>query len=228
MKKARTTKAEQANAAPATPGRKPIFRKEHVVKAALDLVDRDGHAALSMRAIAADLGTGVATLYNYFGSLAELKDAMALILIDGIPLLDAKSARETRRQLKDMAMAYAKVSERHPDFEQMVGPLAYQRILRLLDSALRAMVNAGVDIERAGVMWSVLQSLAQSHAVSSRRLVSVGQTEMRKMIKDLDAVLTLASTGYVEASLEERFSQVLDLTLDRMLPELKTRTSGRG
>jgi AcrR family transcriptional regulator len=227
MKKARTTTADKPKAARAMPGRKPIFRSEHVVKVALDLVDRDGHEALSMRAIAAELGTGVATLYNYFGSLAELKDAMALVLIDEIPLLDGRDAQETRRQLKDMATTYAKVAERHPDFEQMVGPLAYQRVLRLLNSALCVMVNAGVDIERAGVMWSVLQSLAQSHAVSSRRLSSVRQTEMRKMIKDLDAVLTLANTGYVEASLEERFSQVLDLTLDRMLPELKVKTSKR-
>jgi AcrR family transcriptional regulator len=227
MKKARGTKAAQPEAAPATPGRKPSFRQEHVIQAALDLADREGHKALSMRAIAAELGTGVATLYNYFDSLADLNDALATTLVSQIPLLDAKDARQARQQLKDMVMAYAEVAGRHPDFEQMVGPQTQQRILQLLNSALRVMVDAGVDIERAGTMWSILQSLGQSHAVNIRRFGSVRQPEMRKMVKDLDAVMTLAGTGYLEASVDERFSQVLDLVLDRIVPELKARPSRR-
>src|SRR3546814_5263935 len=115
------------------------------------------------------MGTGVATLYNYFGSLAEVNDALAIVRLNEIPLFDAKNARETRRQLKEIVMAYAKVVARHPDFERMVGPLADQQILRLLDSALRMLLNAGVDIERAGASWSVLQSLAQTHAASKDR-----------------------------------------------------------
>lgn len=213
--------------AAATPGRKPIFRREHVIKAALDLVDRDGHKALSMRAIAAELGTGVATLYNYFDSLADLNDALAMALVGEIPLLDAKDLDQTRQQLKNMVMAYAGLAVRYPDFEQMVGPQSYQRILKLLNSALQVMVNAGVDIKRAGIMWSILQSLAQSHAIASRRLTGVRQPEMRKMLKDLDAVKTLDRTGYLEASLDERFSEVLDLVLDRIVPELTVKTSSR-
>lgn len=224
MKKARISKAGRDAA---TPGRKPSFRREHVIKAALDLMDREGHQALSMRAIAAELGTGVATLYNYFDSLADLNDALAMSLVCDIPLLQAQDARQARRQLKDMVIHYARVAERHPDFEQMVGPQTYQRILQLLDSALRVMVDAGVDIERAGIMWSILQSLGQSHAIASRRLRSVRQPEIRKMVRDLDAVSTLAGTGYLEASIDERFSLVLDLVLDRIVPELKAGAAKR-
>lgn len=221
MQKDRTTTADKRGAARAKPGRKPIFRTEDVITAAMDLVNRDGQEALSMRAIAAQLGTGVATLYNYFGSLAELEDAIAIVLLKDIPLIDAKDVRQTRCQIKEMAMAYARVAARYPGFEQMVGPLADQQIMRLLDSALRAMLDAGVDIVRAGVSWSVLQSLAETHAASSRRLTHVRQTGTRKRFKDLDAVLTLANTGVFKASREEWFDQVLDLTIDRMLPELK-------
>lgn len=222
-----TNPSNEPEAVRAVRGRKPIFRREDVVRAALDLVDREGHGAMSMRAIAAHMGTGIATLYNYFASLAELKDAMALTLLNEIPLLDAKDAKETRRQLKDRVIAYAKVAAHHPDFERMVGPLADQQSLRLLDSALRAMLNAGVDIERAGVSWSVLQSLAQSHAATHRRLQGMRQARTRKIFKDLDAVLTLADTGAFKASHEEWFHTVLDLTIDRMLPELKGKTLRR-
>ena len=220
MKKPPASKAEQVRAAP---GRKPSFHREHVIKAALDLMDRSGHEALSMRAIATELGTGVATLYNYFESLADLNDELALTLLGGIPLLDAKAPQQVRQQLKDMVIAYAAVAERHPDINQMVGPNTFKRILQLLNSALHAMVDAGVDIERAGVMWSILQSLAQSHAMSSRGLGTVRQPEMRKMVKDLDAVMALAETGYLEASLEERFSLVLDVIFDRIAPELNVK-----
>lgn len=223
MKKARTIMADKRGAARAKPGRKPMFRSEHVIRAALDLVDRDGHEALSMRAIAAQLGTGVATLYNYFASIAELKDALAIVLLEEIPLMDTRDPRGTRRQLKETAMAYSRVAARYPDFEQMVGPLAEHQIMRLLDSALRAMLDAGVDIVRAGVSWSVLQSLAQTHATESRRLNNVRKAGTRKTFKDLDAVLTLANTGVFKTSRDEWFDQILDLTIDRMLPELKAK-----
>lgn len=229
MKKKQPRQPGTSGAVPAARGRKPIFRGEDVIAAALALVARDGHEALSMRAIAAHMGTGVATLYRYFGSLAEVQDALAMTLLDEIPLLEAGDASETRRQLEATALAYAEVAARHPDFEQMVGPLADQRILRLLDSALRAMLNAGVDLERAAVAWSVLQSLAQSHASSSRRLNSVRQTGSRKRFKDLDAVLALADTGVFKASHEEWFRRVLDLVIDQLLPELsRSRSTPKG
>lgn len=227
MKKTRKATIEKPAAERPARGRKPIFRREHVIEAALALVDRDGHEALSMRGIATYMGTGVATLYNYFGSLAEVNDALAIALLNEIPLLDAKDVRDTRRQLKERTMAYADVVARHPDFERMVGPLADQQIMRLLDSALRVMLDAGVDIERAGVSWSVLQSLAQTHAASSRRLDNAKRSDTRKKFKELDAVLTLANTGVFKASRDEWFHRVLDLTIDRMLPELKIKTSKR-
>ncbi|MDP9123748.1 MAG: TetR/AcrR family transcriptional regulator [Pseudomonadota bacterium] len=226
MKKAAaTSKTEQARAAP---GRKPIFRREHVIKAALDLMDRSGHEALSMRAIAAELGGGVATLYNYFESLADLNDELAVTLLGGIPLLDAKSPQQTRQQLKDMVITYAAVIERHPDINQMIGPRASQRVLQLLNSALRAMVDGGVDIQRAGIMWSILQGIAQSHAMSSRGLsIFVREPQRYAMVKDLDAVMMLADAGYVGASIEERFSLVLDVIFDRIVPELKAKAKAK-
>lgn len=224
MKKAPAALANKSDAAAAAPGRKPMFQKEQVIKVALDLMERDGHDALSMRGIAAELGTGVATLYNYFGSLAELNDALAIALLDEIPLVDAKDARETRRQLKALVMAYANVVKRHPGFVQMVGALADQKIMRIFDSTLQAMLDAGVDVERATVSWSVLSGLAISHAATGRRVDRARRSDIRTKFKDLHALQLAVNTGVFKLSHDEWFRQILDLTIDRMLPELKAKS----
>ncbi|HET7299616.1 MAG TPA: TetR/AcrR family transcriptional regulator [Oleiagrimonas sp.] len=221
MKKAPLALVSSSGAASSTPGRKPKFEKEQVIRLALDLVEREGHEALSMRAVAAELGTGVATLYNYFGSQAEFNDALAVKLIDEIPLVDAEDASDIRRQLEAMVMGYANVVVRHPNFVQMVGPLAHRRTMHILDSTIQALLNVGVDVERAATSWAILSGLAESHATSNRRVDRVRQGGMRTQFKGLDALQAVVDAGIFKLSHDAWFRQALDLTIDRMLPELK-------
>ncbi|HET7300900.1 MAG TPA: TetR/AcrR family transcriptional regulator [Oleiagrimonas sp.] len=221
MKKASITHLKPSGAASPAPGRKPKFEKEQVIRVALDLVEREGHAALSMRAVAAELGTGVATLYNYFGSQAEFNDALAVTLISDIPLVESGDAADIRRQLEAMVMAYANVVARHPNFVQMVGPQAHRQTMRILDSTIQALLDIGVDVERAATSWAVLSGLAESHATSNRRVDRARQGDMRTQFKDLDALQAVAEAGIFKLSHDAWFRQSLDLTIDRMLPELK-------
>ncbi|MFF8637269.1 TetR/AcrR family transcriptional regulator [Streptomyces pilosus] len=57
-------------------GPKPGLTLERVVEAAIQVADRDGLGALSMRRIATELGTGTMTLYRYVPGKAELLDLM--------------------------------------------------------------------------------------------------------------------------------------------------------
>ncbi|GAB2812638.1 TetR/AcrR family transcriptional regulator [Streptomyces chlorus] len=57
-------------------GPKPNLTLERVVEAAVELADREGLGALSMRRIAAELGTGTMSLYRYVPGKAELLDLM--------------------------------------------------------------------------------------------------------------------------------------------------------
>src|SRR3954466_4577198 len=50
--------------------------REAIARAALDLVDREGLDALSMRRLAGELGMGTMTLYGYFRTKEELLDAV--------------------------------------------------------------------------------------------------------------------------------------------------------
>ncbi|MEU0046064.1 TetR/AcrR family transcriptional regulator [Streptomyces werraensis] len=57
-------------------GPKPGLTLERIVEAAIELADRDGIGALSMRRIATELGTGTMSLYRYVPGKAELLDLM--------------------------------------------------------------------------------------------------------------------------------------------------------
>src|SRR2546429_1473135 len=64
---------------PAGRRREPISR-EAIVKAAIDLLDREGLPALSMRRLGDELGAGAASLYWHVGS----KDGLLDLVLDEI------------------------------------------------------------------------------------------------------------------------------------------------
>src|SRR5579871_4325912 len=57
------------------PGRVPLSQ-ERVLRAALEIVDRDGLEALSMRRLGAELGVEAMSLYNHVPSKAVLLDGI--------------------------------------------------------------------------------------------------------------------------------------------------------
>src|SRR5260370_23546120 len=69
---ARQDKAEPVRRVPITPGR--------IVAGALELIDRDGLAALSMRNLATELQTGTTTLYRYVAG----KDELLVLVADAV------------------------------------------------------------------------------------------------------------------------------------------------
>lgn len=57
-------------------GPAPAHSRDTIVEAAIALADADGLAAVSMRAVAAALGTSAASLYRYLSSRDDLLDLM--------------------------------------------------------------------------------------------------------------------------------------------------------
>jgi AcrR family transcriptional regulator len=60
-----------------TRGPAPTHSRDEIVAAAIAIADADGLAAVSMRSVAARLGTGAASLYRYLSSRDDLLDLMA-------------------------------------------------------------------------------------------------------------------------------------------------------
>jgi AcrR family transcriptional regulator len=92
--------------------REPISR-DAIVTAAIQLLDREGLAALSMRRLADELGTGAASLYWHVGSKDGLLDLVLDQVIGEGQVPDPDPPR-WREQLKEVARDQRAASLRHP------------------------------------------------------------------------------------------------------------------
>jgi AcrR family transcriptional regulator len=93
--------------------RKEPISRDAIVAAAVQLLDREGLAALSMRRLAEELGTGAASLYWHVGSKDGLLDLVLDQVIGEQQVPDPDPAR-WQEQLKDVARMQRAISLRHP------------------------------------------------------------------------------------------------------------------
>lgn len=69
-------------------GPQPEFSRTGITAAAIELADREGLAAVSMRAVAGALGTAAGSLYRYLNSRDELLALMVDAALAGLPPAD--------------------------------------------------------------------------------------------------------------------------------------------
>lgn len=99
-------------------GPKPGIDLARIVRAAVELADAEGLAALSMRQVAARLGVGAMSLYTYVPGKAELLDLMLDLVLGeivsgelGVP---ADANAEWRVKLETLARQDWALYQRHP------------------------------------------------------------------------------------------------------------------
>lgn len=80
---------DNVNPGPGRPRGRPALALDRIVGAALELVDEEGAAALSMRSLAQRLGSGTATLYRHFADRAELVAMVVDRLLGEVAVEDA-------------------------------------------------------------------------------------------------------------------------------------------
>ena len=93
--------------------RRELISRDAIVTAAVQLLDREGLAALSMRRLAEELGTGAASLYWHVGSKDGLLDLVFDHVIGEGKVPDPDPER-WQEQIKEVARAQRAASLRHP------------------------------------------------------------------------------------------------------------------
>ncbi|MCG5214134.1 TetR/AcrR family transcriptional regulator C-terminal domain-containing protein [Streptosporangium soli] len=117
-----------------------------IVTAAVDLIEREGADAVSMRRIAAELNVGVMSLYNHVPNKAALLDAVAEAVLSEIEFTDDPDADWTER-VRMQARAFRQIAHHYPRCTMVVVSRQLQSPAGLLpvERALATLRDAGFD-----------------------------------------------------------------------------------
>lgn len=128
-----------------TRGPKPGLSVEQIVRAAIELADEDGLAALSMRRVADRLGVGVMSLYTYVPGKAELLDVMLDTALGEESLPELVNGN-WRAALEQRAHEDWALYQRHPWVLQISGARALlgPNETALFESTLHAIAAIGL------------------------------------------------------------------------------------
>ncbi|WP_426499773.1 TetR/AcrR family transcriptional regulator [Streptomyces sp. D54] len=169
-------------------GPKPGLTLDRIVTAAVAVADAEGLAAVSMRRLSTELGTGTMSLYRYVPGKAELLDLM-LDRVLGEPLpsdselpVEAPPA-DWRASIDAMARTYLDNLRRHPwllkinQARTVLGPSA----LRGLELSLTALRSMGLrDPELISVIITVnsfVEGLARTRADAAEAVRETGLSD---------------------------------------------------
>lgn len=128
-----------------------------VIETAAALVDREGPDALSLTALAAELGVKPPSLYSHVGGLDDLQRSVALA---GVDLLaeacrDAAMGRTGEDALRAVGHAYRGLARAHPGTYALAqvarpGDEEYQaRAYRAVEPVLAVLAGYGIDGDAA-------------------------------------------------------------------------------
>jgi AcrR family transcriptional regulator len=148
------------SAIPSTPKQAALrsrrLTRERIVAVALDLLDREGLDALSMRRLGQELGVGTMTIYGYFRSKDELLDAVIDLGAASLELPELEGS--WREQLHALMRSVREALIRHPSVVELRlrRPLLSPGALRIAEAALRILRGAGFDDVQAALAYRTL------------------------------------------------------------------------
>jgi AcrR family transcriptional regulator len=124
--------------------------RERIITAAVELIEQEGVDAVSMRRIAADLGSGVMSLYNHVPSKSVLLDGVAERVMSGIDLTTEPGA-SWEDQVRAQVRAFRQIGRACPRCMMVVvsRPANSEAVLRPMEHALATLRNAGIGAEDA-------------------------------------------------------------------------------
>jgi AcrR family transcriptional regulator len=136
-------------------GRPAAHTRAEITAAALAVAERDGFAAVTMRRVAAELGTGAASLYRYVDNRGDLVDLMIDAVYGEMAL--ERTDRGWRADLLDVAREGMRLGIRHRWF---------------LDATAEAPFSTGPNMAR--MTEHCLAVLAAHPAPGSRKMEALG------------------------------------------------------
>lgn len=155
----------------AAPSERAQLSPARIIRVAVEMIERDGEEAVSMRRIAAQLQCGAMSLYNHIPNKDALLDAVAEHI-----MTDFRFATDSRADWRDQARALVRafrdIARRYPRCINLVimRQLNTAAGLQPLESALATTRAAGFDGEVAVRIMRTFVAYALGSLVNEARL----------------------------------------------------------
>ncbi|KQN86594.1 TetR/AcrR family transcriptional regulator C-terminal domain-containing protein [Arthrobacter sp. Leaf69] len=152
-------------------GPKPEHSRAGIAAAAIDIADRDGLTAVSIRRVAAGIGAGGASLYRYLKSHDELIE-LIVDTVSGEYDLDP-SDEPAPIQLLNLARQGRAIMHRHPWLAPLLltRPSMGPNALRYLERALSAMepvdMPGPAKLQTVAMMTAIASAFVQNELASA-------------------------------------------------------------
>lgn len=193
----------------------PTLSRDQIVRAALELLDAEGTEGLSMRRLAAKLGSGATSIYWYVANKDELLDlvldeAMGEVRPSGPPGTDWRDeARAVVHAMRDMIL-------RHPWLSTVLGlrPAIGPKAAQVSERVIAALTRAGFE----GLELAYANSMLMSHAIGAASMQAAWSTTVRRSgMSDAEVQQSLEAHGDTMAAERPHYGKWWDSV---QLPEV--------
>ena len=204
--------------------RRPLT-KERVLHAAVDLADRDGLGALTMRRLGTELGVEAMSLYKHVANKEEILDGIVGVVIGEIEI--PSDGADWRESMRTRAISARQVLSRHSwaiglfESRDAMGPA----VMHYLDAILGNLRSAGFSLEHAAHAFWLLDSFVYGHVIQEASMSSrtvgeaagstsnLDETAIEEYPNLLEVAQDAVRSGY---SLDKEFEFGLELILDAL------------
>ena len=177
--------------------RRGRLSRDTVLRAAVDLADRSGFDALTMRKLGEELGVEAMSLYNHVANKSDLLDGMIDFVFGEIDL-PTTTDLGWRTAMRRRAISARAALSRHPwavgrmESRTTPGPAT----LAHHDKVLGILRAAGFSVALAAHAYSVLDSYIYGFALQAPSLpFDTGQDTGRDSVKVTQAIMTRFTSG---------------------------------
>jgi AcrR family transcriptional regulator len=224
--------------APARRGRAPVYSVDRITSAAVEIADREGLPAVTMRRVAQSLGTGAASLYRYVSTRDELVALMA-DQVNGELLLSAARTGSWQRQMLELGQQARDIYRRHPwmiealDSTPGLGRNGLAYLEHALDVLSPTPASGRTKLEAVGVFSGLVRLLAKAerdgretarnlaHARGRQLLLAAADGEHPRLAEALAEASPApeASRSHPDGEGSDQFDRILRRVLSGLLTE---------
>lgn len=182
---------------PKTPKRQQAnLSLETIVSAAVELVERDGEQALSMRRLGSELGVQAMSLYHHVANRQELEAAIAARILQ--PAREVALGDDWAEATARFGRALRQVAVTHPHCFRLVGVQALEAPRLEAQRLLDVLVAAGFKRVEALTLYRAVASYARGYALGETAgfVVGAGEVDADKVFESGLAALV---RGFADA-----------------------------